>query len=436
LTNEERVGEIFGSLKAAGLAAGEVYLKNGRSRRFEVGSQGRVGGYSQEQGWAIRAGSSRASLFVAGTGLPSAGLGWPAPDGQSLSLPAAVPIPPWQPPTDLDSSLVAESEAIALLEGIERALVGELAGSRLVRGLLEEGSSETSIYNTLGVKVDYRSRAASLFVDAVGPWKGSASVSLALAERVHRRLKPVVVAKRLANRLLLSRKGMTPDRERGEILVGAAVSARVLASLQPLLLGGAGEQWAARLRDRHGRIGSKHLTVVDDGRLEGGVLEAPVDGEGLPTGRVCLIEEGRFRQSLTDWRKSRGQIQSATGWMRRESWRDLPRVAPSHLFIEPDTGVTVGDLLSSIARGFYLLEPLGVGRFDFEQDRFQLPVCGFALRQGAATAPLSRAWLEGSIGAFLHRVQAVARDLTFQPLGAMIGAPTLLVSGFGLRGED
>jgi hypothetical protein len=44
--------------------------------------------------------------------------------------------------------------------------------------------------------------------------------------------------------------------------------------------------------------------------------------------------------------------------------------------------------------------------------------------------------MEGGIGSFLRNIQAVARDLSFQPLGAMIGAPSLLVSGLGLRAMD
>ena len=93
-------------------------------------------------------------------------------------------------------------------------------------------------------------------------------------------------------------------------------------------------------------------------------------------------------------------------------------------------------MLGSISRGHYLVEPLGPGRFDFEHDRFCLPVCGFVLRRGVATAPLARAWLEGGIRALLEGIQGVARDLSFEPLGAMIGTPTMLVRGVGLRGAD
>ena len=74
-------------------------------------------------------------------------------------------------------------------------------------------------------------------------------------------------------------------------------------------------------------------------------------------------------------------------------------------------------------------------RVDLEADRFAVPVCGFALLRGQATTTIGRAWLCGGIGTLLRGVRAVARDLTFLPLDAMLGAPSLLVAGLELRRE-
>jgi predicted Zn-dependent protease len=95
--------------------------------------------------------------------------------------------------------------------------------------------------------------------------------------------------------------------------------------------------------------------------------------------------------------------------------------------------VKVASLLAAVARGYYLIDTQGSGRFDLERDRFRLPVCGFALRQGRAAAPLARAWLTGSISSWLWGIKGVARDLEFQPWSGMIGSPTTLVTGLELR---
>ena len=61
-----------------------------------------------------------------------------------------------------------------------------------------------------------------------------------------------------------------------------------------------------------------------------------------------------------------------------------------------------------------------------------MPVCGFAVQSGRASAPVAGAWLSGGIGAFLKGIAGVGRDLTFHPLDGMIGAPTVLVTGLEL----
>lgn len=424
--------EIFDELARSGFDTGELFVKSGRSRRFEVGPHGRVSVASREDGWAVRAGDRRSSLFLAGSGLPRADIQWPEPVGKPIHLPAARPVPSWLAPTDLDAPVAAENEAIGLLESIERALIEELPRSRLILGALDEGTSETAIINTLGVDTRYRSRAASLHLEAVGPWSDGSSVSLLSAVREVRHLQPAAVARRLGNRLLLEHEGTAPVRERGEIVMAPPVAIRMLVGLRPLLVGAAGLRLARAYRDRRGRIGSEALSIVDNGRYRGGVLEAPVDGEGSPTGEVVLVAEGRFCEALLDRVDVRGSARPSLGCVRRDSWRDLPRVAPSHLYIEPRPEVAAGSLVEGVTRGYYLAEATGRGQFDFEKDLFRLPVCGFELRQGKAETPLARARLEGGIGAFLQGIRAVARDLAFEPIGGMLGAPSLLVTGLGL----
>jgi len=196
---------------------------------------------------------------------------------------------------------------------------------------------------------------------------------------------------------------------------------------------------SAGLRDRRGRIGSERLTLIDNGRLPGGaggVLEAPVDGEGVPTREIVLIEEGVFRQPLLTWwqAESHPGMGAASGCTARPGWRDLPVAGPTHLYLKPDPRIPVAALLGSMSQGYYLIDATGGGRFDLGAGTFALPVCGFAVEAGRASAPVARAWLCGGIGDFLQGIAGVGRDLTFQPLAGMIGAPTLLVSGLELRG--
>ena len=429
--------EVLLSLVRRGWPDAEVLLKRGRSRRLELSGVTETSVFSQEQAWAVRAGHHRGSFFAAGTGEPIVEGPWPEPIGRALRLPEPAPmpqIPPWNEPSDFDAPLIGEREGLRLLESLGKELAAELPKARLVTAALEDGSSESEIANSRGLRARFRSRIATLYVEAAGPGRPAVSASLYLAAREARKLHPPALARRLADRLAVMAQGAPPERDSGEMLLAPPVVARLLCGLLPLLAGPKAATLAGGLRDHRGRIGSELLTLIDNGRLPGGAFEAPVDGEGVPTREVVLIEQGTFRQPLLAWWQAEAGPGVPSGCSRRAGWRDLPVPGPTHLYLKPDSKIPVVALLGSISSGYYLIDATGPGRFDLAENSFALPVCGFAVQSGRASAPVAGAWLCGRIGALLQGVAGVGRDLSFHPLNGMIGAPTVLATGLELRG--
>ena len=413
------------------LSDAEVYVKRGRSRRLERTPVTETSSTSQERAWAVRAGNRRASFFAAATGDPSPGGPWPEPvPGHALELPEPAPAPAWSPPSDFDTPLIGEREGLKLLESLGRELEAELPKARLLRAVLEDGSSEAELANSRGLRATTRGRISTLYLEAAGPGRPAVSASLYLAAREPRRFHPTALARRLADRLAVSAAGAAPERDGGEILLAPNVAARMLAGLLPLLVGpGPG----SRLTGARGRFGSDRVTLIDNGRFPGGAFEAAVDGEGVPTREVVLVEEGLFRQPLLAWWQEGAAHGETSGCVRRPGWRDLPAPGPTHLYLKPEPRTPVATLLGAVSQGYYLIDVTGSGTFDLATDRFALPVCGFAVQAGRASAPVAKAWLCGGIGTFLKGIAGVGRDLTFQPLDGMIGSPTLLVTGLELR---
>lgn len=426
----ERLAEVLAALAKRGLETAEVYWKRGRSRRVELEDGDWRASSALEEGWAVRAGDRQGAVFCAGTGAPPVEHDWPKAVSGTLRLPEPGSTEPWREPAELDAPLVGEAEVRALIESVARDLASELPGARLGRATLEEGASESDLRSTRGIEARWRGRAAILRLEASA---GSDAVAVDLTERQAASFRAASVARRLADRLLVARSGAAPERDRGEFLLSPAVAARLLHGLMPLLVGPRAEAHAAALRDSRGRLASRSLTIVDDGRLPGGALAAPCDGEGVPTREMVLIEEGIYRQPLLSWRDAKPPTTRASGCTRRPSWRDLPAAGPTHLYVRPQPQIGVAALLGAVARGYYLLEATAAGRFDNDGDRFALPVCGFAVQSGRASAPVAKAWLCGSLGGFLRGVEGVARDLAFLPLDGLIGSPTLLATGLEIR---
>ncbi|MFN7942557.1 MAG: metallopeptidase TldD-related protein [Thermoanaerobaculia bacterium] len=398
----------------------EAYTKRGRSRRLELAANGATCAIAVEEGWAVRAGDARGSWFASGSGIPPSAGSWPRRSDHSLRLPEPAEAPAWTPPPDLGSPLVGESEGLALLEGILREVEREAPGARLVAARLDDGASDADLASSRGLRCAVRHRSAALRLEMA---RGVHRVLLETCERDARRFRPLALARRIADRFAILADGVPREAAAATCLLAPPVAARLLESALAWLVGAGALEGPLAAAGAH--AASAGVSVVDDGRLAGGLLESPVDGEGSPTGARVLVERGKFRQPLLAWwEAARGQ---ASGCARRASFRDVPRRAPTHLFLTPDPAIGVASLVAGVERGGYWIDVDGALVRD--GSRFHLPVVGFALAGGQAREPVAGVALAGDLAELWRAVVAVGRDLAFLAGDGMIGSPTLLVRG-------
>lgn len=425
----ERAAATLARLARGAWGGVEVYEKRGRSRRYELGPEGESVAAAEEAGWAVRAGDLQRSCFAAGTGAPDPDLALPEPTAHPLRLPEARPVPAWSEPPGLDAPLLSESEAWALLAGIEQAAAREIPGARLVAARLEDGASEGFLASSRGVAAPSRARASALRFELEA---GDGRCVVEVAERDPRVLSAPALARRAVDRLLAraGAAGAALAPAGGDLVLAAPLAARLVEALAPLFVGAEAAAALAALAAPDGTIASAAVTLVDDGRRAEGALAAAVDGEGLPTGERRLIERGRFRSPLLAWWEERGA--PPPGCARRASWRDLPRRAPTQMLLLPDPAQAPEDLLGGVGRGACLIDAEGGVRWERGALRFGVAVAGFALAGGRAVAPLGPCRLEGDLRALLGGVVAVARDLAFASGDGFYGAPSLLVRGLRL----
>lgn len=441
MTPSPEAEELVAELPRRGLPEAEVFEKRGRSRRFSrqsrapeesaaaraaadaapVGRSRWSQAVAHEAGWALRAGDHRRSFFHAATGGADVELALADSSPHPLRLAEPRRPAPWSDPPELDQPLATESAAAHLFEEIERELRRELPASRLVFAVLEDGAAESSLLSTHGVRAAWRARAAALRLEVE---VGSRRCTFEGAESCALRFEPRALALRLSDRLCaLEGAGERAAAAGGEsaVLLAAPLAARLVQALAPLFFGLAANDRIARL----GAL-SPALSLLDDGRTAAGVLAAPFDGEGLPTGPAVLVEAGRFVGPLLAWWEAGRAV--VPGCARRASWRDLPRRAATHFYIAPAT-TAVAELVESVVAGCYLLDAEGAVRLDPASLAFEVPVSGLDLAHGRAVAPLGRVRLCGDVASLLAGIRSLARDLQFVPGDGMFGAPSMLVDG-------
>lgn len=180
------------------------------------------------------------------------------------------------------------------------------------------------------------------------------------------------------------------------------------------------------------RVAAESVTVVDDGTLLGGVGSAPFDGEGMPTRRTVLIENGILRSFFTDSATARKIGSVSTGNAARAidgnvipSARNLFLVAgketPDEILRAVSTGFFVTDMQCEQGEGIHASN----GEFAFR-------VRGLWFEAGKLTHPIQGAILAGSLADFLHRIERVGTDLIFN---STVVSPTFQVAPMTITGR-
>lgn len=220
------------------------------------------------------------------------------------------------------------------------------------------------------------------------------------------------VAKRAVDRTALFLGGRSVPTGRYRLVLDPEVTASFVEMLGELFL--YSNIWKKRslFEGKTGElVAGKSVSIVDDGRLPGKFGTAPFDGEGTPTGRTVLMENGRVCGFLNNLKYATLGGMEPTGNAVR-SPGSLPDVGPSNLFILPGERAPK-DLMLSSEGGLYVVDLLGFHTVDPVSGDFSLGVKGATLHGGVADSSVAGVAISGNLLEFLPRIAEVANDLEF-----------------------
>jgi PmbA protein len=180
------------------------------------------------------------------------------------------------------------------------------------------------------------------------------------------------------------------------------------------------------------RIGAGGLQLIDDGRLVAGPGAAPFDGEGVPTRRTVLIDDGVLQCFLHNTATAARGDATSTGNARRGSFKSTPGVSAHNLFLEPGELDQAG-LLARAGEGLLVQDVSGVhsGANPITGD-FSVGVSGLWFRGGELAEPVREATVAAHLLDILKGIAAVGSDLRFTT--GSIGGSSLLVGQMTVAG--
>ncbi len=193
-------------------------------------------------------------------------------------------------------------------------------------------------------------------------------------------------------------------------------------------------------------VASEHVTVVDDGTIEGRRGSISIDDEGTPAQRNVLIENGVLVGLMQDRLNARLMGVKPTGNGRRESYahKPMPRMTNTMMLSGPHDPK---DIIASVKKGIYAPH-FGGGQVDITSGQFVFAASeAYLVENGKIGAPIKGATLIGKGADALTKVRMVGNDMMLDhgvgtcgkdgqgvPVG--VGQPTLLMNGITVGGTE
>lgn len=169
------------------------------------------------------------------------------------------------------------------------------------------------------------------------------------------------------------------------------------------------------LGDKLGEIiADSSVTIVDDGRLQGGLGSKPFDGEGQPTRRNVLVENGRLQSWLLDHYSGRKLGLPSTGSASRGTG-SAPRVGTTNLWLEPSdakTGKSLDEMIAELDRGLLVTELIGMG-FNPTTGDYSRGAAGLWIERGEIVHPVEEITIAGNLGDMLQQIDQIGNELVF-----------------------
>ena len=177
------------------------------------------------------------------------------------------------------------------------------------------------------------------------------------------------------------------------------------------------------------KIASDNVTVIDDGTMIGGFGTAPFDGEGIPTRRTMVIENGVLKSYLLNTYTAKKLGLQTTANASR-GLAGTPGIGPGNYFLQPGSK-TPQQIIGDVKEGLYVTEFLGHGANLVTGD-YSRGASGMWISGGELTYPVEEITVAGNLKEMFRNISEIANDLEFR---GSVACPTIRIDGLTVGGE-
>jgi PmbA protein len=304
-------------------------------------------------------------------------------------------------------------------------------------GSFDAATGRKVLANSRGFVGGYRTSyagvsAAPLAMDADGKmqrdgWWSSAR-SFALLE------SPEAVGAEAARRTVRRLGARRMPTQRVPIVFAPEVARSLVGSVFEAASGDSIWRSASFLAGKLGeQIAVPALTIIDDNAMllpsgAGGFGSSPFDGEGLPSLRTVVVENGVLRSYLLNTYTARKLGMKSTHNASR-GLAGTPGIGCGNLYVEPGA-LSPEQILAQVQVGFYVTSLMGFGVNVVTGD-YSRGATGLWIENGQPTHAVEEVTIAGNLAEMLQNVTAIGSDLVFR---GSVASPTLRIDGMTVAG--
>ncbi len=295
-----------------------------------------------------------------------------------------------------------------------------------------ERESEVFIANSNGLSKTYKSSMCSVSVGVVaqkGDQRRTGGESS--SRRFFADLEPLEeIAESAAQKAweLLDPR-MVPT-QRTAVIFDTSVAASLLRGVIVAINGERVLQGASFLQDSmNQQFATPLLTITDDGTVPKGSGSSPFDGEGVPTRKRVLVENGVLRGFLYNTQVAARAGAESTGNASRGGYTSLPGIGTHNLYL--GTGDhSQEEIIAATGRGLLLKGVTGYG-INPVNGNFSGGATGFWIENGRIAYPVEGLTIAGSASQILNGIDMMGNDID---MNRVFASPTFRVAEMQIGG--
>lgn len=313
-----------------------------------------------------------------------------------------------------DEALISLTLEQMIEEG-EKAinLILEEAPSLQCEGEIANTEAEISILNTSGLSHSYKKTSYTFYLDAFLAEEGN-FLSIGEGEAsVKYRDWSSSIAQRIVEAFRLARKKERISPGRYPVIFTSKAVPLLLQSLKRGINGKMIQKKASPLLGKIGKsIISSSIDIFDDALFPFGLATSPIDGEGMPTRRTEIIQQGVLKSFIYDLQTA-GLMGAKSTSNGARSYDTLPLPSTSN-FIIKEGKISLEEMIKDIKEGIIVDQVIGSGQGNILMGEFSVNLdLGYKVERGKIRGRIKDVMLSGNSYTMLNNVLALGSESRF-----------------------